>query len=213
MSTPEEVGEVRASRAVEPGPDDWRMDAEVAAGHQQDARVAMAWTARCADGTVCDISIAEAQSAVDSRRALRVGRTAIRWLQPGEDRLEVLREEASRIAEEQEEPRHKVLLLLAGLNRLVIDADREAGRVAAEALVGVHERAVESRRRHRRILRRHARELRRAHGLRADSPISALAVPRHSRRPPLNAKHWGQRLMGAAVCGGFTRDAVRLAGR
>ena len=203
---------MRAGRVVERASDDWRVDVEVAASHQRHAQASTAWTARCADGTVCDVTTREAQSAIDSRRALRIGRTALRWLQPGEDRLDVLKEEASRIAEAQGEPQHKVLLLLAGLNRVAVDVGREAGREAAKALVGVYERAVEARRRHRLILRRHASELRRVHGLRAGDPISALAVPRHSRRPSLNGKHWGRRRVGAAICGGFTRDAVRLAG-
>ncbi len=204
---------MRSGCVVGRTPDDWRVDAQVATRHRQDVQLCTAWTARCADGTVCDIATGEAQSALDSGRALRVGRVAIRWLQPGEDRLDVLRAEAARIAGEQGQPHHMVQLLLAKLNHVAVEVEPEAGPVAAATLVHVHEEATRARGTHRRILRRHASELRKAHGLRADDPISALALPRHARRPPLNAKHWGRMMMGAAICSGFTRDAVKLAGR
>lgn len=204
---------MRASPNVRRSPDDWRMDAQAAVSHQQaTATLSTAWTARFADGTVCDVAAEVAQSARDKHHAFLVGPATIYWLQTGECRRDVLEGEAARIAEEQGESKYVVLLALAALNSVTLDNERDVMELAKEALLGAEKQASEARRRHRRVLRRHASELRRAHGLGANGLISALAVPRHSRRPPLNAKHWGPRQMGAAICGGFKRDAIRLAG-
>lgn len=84
------------------------------------------WVARAADGTERQISSANAQSAVDKRRALRVGRSVIRLLAPGENPALVLQAEAVRIAaERQAETIEKVpssdetFMLLMALNKLV----------------------------------------------------------------------------------------------
>ncbi len=84
------------------------------------------WTARFADGTVCDVALEVAQSARDKYRAFLVGPSTIYWLQPGEDRREVLRAEARRIALELGSPFAKVLVLLAKLNQITIAAEPEA---------------------------------------------------------------------------------------
>ncbi|MHB1980968.1 MAG: hypothetical protein ACYCOS_04530 [Sulfobacillus sp.] len=91
------------------------------------------WTARFADGTVCDVAPEVVQSARDKQQAFLVGPATIYWLQPGEDRREVLRAEARRIALEQGSPFSRVLVLLAKLNRITIEAEPEAEQQADDA--------------------------------------------------------------------------------
>ncbi|MHB1841848.1 MAG: hypothetical protein ACYCO4_01835 [Sulfobacillus sp.] len=91
------------------------------------------WTARFADGTVCDVAPEVVQSARDKQQAFLVGPATIYWLQPGEDRREVLRAEARRIALEQGSPFSRVLMLLAKLNRITIEAEPQAEQRAGDA--------------------------------------------------------------------------------
>ena len=91
------------------------------------------WTARFADGTACDVAPEVVQSARDKQQAFLVGPSAIYWLQPGEDRREALRAEARRIALEQGSAFPRVLVLLAKLNRITIEAEPQAEQQEADA--------------------------------------------------------------------------------